>query len=202
MNKAEWIKGKSVDDILNMSLKELNKMSESQLKTIVGRLVSAGNKRLRRYQEKKGKLPTGAKEKTYDEMKFSTVGKDKSDLMEEFKRAKTFLQGETSSLTGAKKVERNVRKELKKYGVDLSDLTEEQYDDFWEIYKKLREKNKKIAYNRELKYNVFDNIKSIMGDAEDLDIDEIVAQMDSELSKIYEAEKALGDNGTSRFYEV
>ena len=201
MNKAEWIKGKSVDDILSMSLKDVNRLTESQLKTVVGRLVSAGNKRLRRYEAKKGKLPTSANEGSYEKMKFSTVGKDRKELMEEFKRAKTFMKGETSSLRGAERVKKNVVKELKNYGVDLKDLTPENYEKFWDVYKKLREKKPSVK-DRNLKYTVFDSLKTMITGESELDVNTMVEKMEKKLKSIYEADKELSDSGTSRFYEV
>lgn len=201
MNKAEWIKGKSVEDILDIPLKEINKMTESQLRTVVGRLVSAGNKRLRRFEAKKGKLPTGAKDTTYEEMKFSTVGKDRKELMEEFKRAKTFIQGETSSLRGAKRVEKHVKEQLKSYGVDLSDLTPENYEKFWDVYRKLRERKPSVK-NKNLKYTVFESLKTMITGDTSLDINALVEKMEKKLKDIYEQDVSLSDDGPSVFFNV
>lgn len=203
MNKAEWITGKTVEDILNIPLKDLNKMTESQLRTVVGRLVSAGNKRMRRFLAKKGKLPYRVEGYySYDKMKFSTVGKDRQELMEEFKRAKAFMKSETTSLKGTKKVEKKVKQSLKKYGVNLSDLSPEDYERFWAVYKVLRERHPDIKYVRGYKYQVFDTIKSVLPGDSTIDLNEIINRMESELQNIYEKASSLSEQGTSRFFEI
>ena len=104
MNKSEWIKGKTVEELLNLPLTDLEKLTESQLRTVVGRGVSAGNKRLRRFQSKYGKIPYAGKgverDQQYEQVKFSAMGKDRTELMQEFARIKSYMKAETSSITG------------------------------------------------------------------------------------------------------
>ena len=46
------VSGLSIDDILNMDIVDFNRLSEKDLKLVVGRMVSAVNKRLRRFEKK------------------------------------------------------------------------------------------------------------------------------------------------------
>ena len=126
MARTDFVKGKTVKQILDMPYYDLKKLTDSEFKVLVGRLVSAGNKRLRRYQAKKGELPNaGSIRKTtqtesgqtttqqdYEKRKFSTVGKDRTELFEEFKRAKNFMKAQTSSLAGEKSVKRESQRIL------------------------------------------------------------------------------------------
>ena len=113
MAKAEIVTGKSVEDILNMPLHEVNKLTDIELKALTGRLVSAGNKRLRRYEAKTGELPNAGKSGDYSNVKFSVAGKDRMQTLEEFKRAKSFMKAQTSSLRGTRAVKKESQRELK-----------------------------------------------------------------------------------------
>lgn len=163
MNTTEWIKGKSIQQILDMPLNELESLTVPQLRTLVGRGVSAGNKRLRRFQARYKKIPYAGKgaerNADYAKVKFSAMGKDRTELMEEFKRIKSYLKAETSSVTGYERVKRESRKALKeRYGIVIS---KKDFDDFWEIYEKLKELKPELK-ERAFKYVVLDNIKIAM----------------------------------------
>lgn len=183
MNKAQWIKGKTVEELINLPLDELEKLTESQLRTVVGRGVSAGNKRLRRFQAKYNKIPYAGKgaehNAQYEKVKFSTLNKDRTGLMEEFARIKSFLKAESSSITGYEKIKKKSREELKsKYGITVS---KKDFDDFWEVYEKLKELKPEIK-EKGLKYTILDNIKTAMVDkrkelkANNLEWDELIPE--------------------------
>ena len=163
MNTTEWIKGKSIQQILDMPLNELESLTVPQLRTLVGRGVSAGNKRLRRFLARYKKIPYAGKgaerNADYEKVKFSAMGKDRTELMEEFKRIKSYLKAKTSSVTGYERVKRESRKALKeRYGIVIS---KKDFDDFWEIYEKLKELKPELK-ERAFKYVVLDNIKIAM----------------------------------------
>lgn len=165
MNKSEWIKGKTVEELLNLPLTDLEKLTESQLRTVVGRGVSAGNKRLRRFQSKYGKIPYAGKgverDQQYEEVKFSAMGKDRMELMQEFARIKSYMKAETSSITGYERVKAKSRKELKdRYGISIS---RKDFDDFWEIFEKIKELKPEVK-EKGLKYTILENIKVAMKD--------------------------------------
>ena len=164
-NKQEWIKGKTVEELINLPLNELEKLTESQLRTVVGRGVSAGNKRLRRFEKRYNKIPYAGKgaerDQQYEQVKFSAMGKDRQELMQEFARIKSFMKAETSSVTGYEQVKRKSRQELKeRYGINVS---KKDFDDFWEVFEKLKELKPEIK-EKGFKYTVLENIKTAMKD--------------------------------------
>ncbi|MEE6207162.1 MAG: hypothetical protein VZR95_03815 [Alphaproteobacteria bacterium] len=159
MASKDFIKGKTVQNILDTPLFDLKKMTDSELRTVVGRLVSAGNKRLRRYESKKGELPNAGRQGTYEERKFSTQGKDRTELMEEFKRAKNFFGAETSSLTGEKNVKTKSQKALNEnFGISVSD---EDYDTYWKAFDRLKELHPEID-ERNYKYTILSHMDKMI----------------------------------------
>ena len=203
MNKADWIRGKTVEQILDLPFSELNKMTESQLRTTVGRLVSAGNKRLRRFEAGRGKLPNaGMQGGTYEEIKFSTVGKDKQQLLEEYKRARGFMRAETSSLTGVKKVEKKSVEALKGYGVNIEGLSQKNYDRFWQAYDKLKEVDKTVA-DKNYKYAVLNEMNKMVKGKKWFNVDKLVRDMQAKIETIYKENAQVANaSGTSGFFEV
>lgn len=199
MNTTEWIKGKSIQQILDMPLNELESLTVPQLRTLVGRGVSAGNKRLRRFQARYKKIPYAGKgaerNADYEKVKFSAMGKDRTELMEEFKRIKSYLKAETSSVTGYERVKRESRKALKeRYGIVIS---KKDFDDFWEIYEKLKELKPELK-ERAFKYVVLDNIKIAMKEKrkelkdqgaqwDELTPEEIAISMAGRVDELYKA---------------
>lgn len=212
MNKAEWIRGKTVEQIVNMPLKELEKLTESQLRTVVGRLVSAGNKRMRRMENfaMKGDKSSGAQYLfiqngqmgTYQQLKFSTVGKDKDALLQEFKRASSFMKSEKTSLKGIKGIRKKSLEGLRQMGIDIKNLSQTNYDRFWRAYDRLKELNPTID-EKKFKYAIIDKMSQIVSGMKEIDIEELINSMEQQLTEIYEEQEKLkqGD-GTSGFFDV
>lgn len=192
------VSGMSVQDILNMDNATFNKLTESEMRKVVGRLVSAGNKRIRsfghagesspavRYVEKSG----GA---------FSTRGKDLNALRAEYTRAKNFLQAKTGTRKGWTKTKRETIEGLRKQGVEMS---EKQFDKVWKAYEDLKELSPEVA-NRSLKYSVLKEVADMSTD-ENKSAEEIAASLNENLSRIYEEQAGLeyGVDGVSGFFEI
>ena len=211
MNKAEWIRGKTVEQITNMPLKELEKLTESQLRTVVGRLVSAGNKRMRRMENyaMKGDNSSGVQYLfiqngqmgTYQQLKFSTVGKDKEALLQEFKRASSFMKSEKTSLKGIKKIRKKSLEGLRQMGINIGNLSQTNYDRFWRAYDKLKELNPTID-EKKFKYAIIDKMSQIVSGMKEIDIEDLINSMESQLREIYEEqEKIKQGDGTSGFFQ-
>ena len=202
MTRKEFVAGKSIDQILNMPLKELEKLTTSQLRELVGRGVSAGNKRIRRFEKKMGSLPqVGQKDRTtYNEMKFSTVGKDRQGLMEEFKRIKQYMRAETSSLRGYKNVQKKAIRSLQSSaGIDL---TKTNYDRFWKAYERLKELHPEIA-DSNYKYGILQEMASRVEGKKRFSIDKLIRDMESKITEIYEEQQGVANgDGTSGFFEI
>lgn len=200
------VSGLSVNDILNMDIKEFNSLKESDLRKIVGRLVSAGNKRLR-YFERNGEKSPATRYINKSGGPFSTKGKDLNALRAEYIRAKDFLQSKTGTMRGWKKVKNDTINTLKeKHKIDMTD---DQWDDVWETYEKLKEESPDIA-ERGQKYEVLeeivDELKHTTKSAE-----EIAIEMHKKLDAIYEKKQAEklaegglldGSSGVSGFFTI
>lgn len=129
------VSGKSVTDILNMDIRDFNKLGLSDLRKVVGRLVSAVNKRVRRFMNAGVSTPaTRALEKSGGML--STKGKDLNQLRTEYARGRDFLNMETSSRKGFEEVQKKTVETLKDRGVDV---TTDDLDDIFEVYGRLKE---------------------------------------------------------------
>ena len=129
------VSGKSISDILNMDIREFNKLGLSDLRKVVGRLVSAVNKRVRRFMKSGISTPaTRSLEKSGGML--STKDKDLNQLRTEFARGRNFLEMETSSRKGYEDVQKKTIQTLQERGVDL---TTEELDDVLEVYGRLKD---------------------------------------------------------------
>lgn len=192
------VSGMTIQDIINMDITTFNKLNTSDLRKVVGRLVSAGNKRLRSFERAGEKSPA-----TRHVMKsggvFSTKGKNLNELRSEFMRAKNFLESKTGTRKGWEKVKKETIKSLEKHGVTM---TEKQFNDVWEAYENLKEISPDVA-NRGLKYNILKEIGDRVTDT-NKSSDEIAMSLYNDITKIYE-ERAEIDNvndGVSGFFEI
>ena len=205
--RTDFVKGMSIDQILKMPLNELKDLTESELKVLVGRGVSAGNKRIRRYQAQKGVVP-GTDGSKYSDVAFSTVGKDRQELLEEFKRIKNFMASKTSSLSGQQELKREAVKYFDAVNPETGqrihdiDLKNVNYDRFWEAYEKLKELNPEIA-DKNFKYEVLEKLYNRTKGKKWFNVDKAVLAINAQITKIYEKnEKIKAGFGTSGFYEI
>lgn len=192
------VSGMTIQDILNMDNATFNKLNESEMRKVVGRLVSAGNKRLRSFERAEESSPaTRHVEKSGGA--FSTKGKDLNALRAEYTRAKNFMQAKTGSRREWTKTRRETIEGLRKRGVEMS---EKQFEKVWKAYEDLKELSPEVA-NRGLKYSVLKDIANMITD-ENKSADEIAVTLHENLSQIYEEQARLenGFDGVSRFFEI
>ena len=192
------VSGMSVQDILNMDNATFNKLTESEMRKVVGRLVSAGNKRLRSF-ERAGESSPATRHVEKSGGAFSTKGKDLNALRAEYTRAKNFLQAKTGTRKGWTKTRRETIEGLRKQGVEMS---EKQFDKAWKAYEDLKELSPEVA-NRGLKYSVLKDVANMVTD-ENKTADEIAVALNENLSQIYEEQARLehGFDGVSGFFEI
>ena len=192
------VSGMSVQDILNMDSVTFNKLSTSDMRKVVGRLVSAGNKRLRSF-ERVGESSPATRHVAKSGGSFSTKGKDLNALRSEYTRAKNFLQSKTGTRKGWKQVKKETISGLKNHGVQM---TEKQFDKVWKAYEDLKELSPEVA-NRGLKYSVLKEVADMVTD-ESKTADEIAVTLNENLSQIYEKQARLehGFDGVSGFFEI
>lgn len=103
----------SVKQILNMSSKQISKLSDAELRKLVVIANSAANKRIKR-AEKAG-LTSGVIDRAKENGKFSVKGvESRIQLENAFTNVKGFLSAQTSSVGGIKKQQRKMFKNLAK----------------------------------------------------------------------------------------
>lgn len=131
----------NTQNILKLSPVDVTKMTESELRSAVQVLASAANKRLKRL----AKQPMGSYSPAYMSAqkreytgayggKFGTAGKNRNQLLNEFKAVKHFLEAKTGSVKGWKSYRKNIYKDI---GGEFND--EEEEKQFWRNYRKLEE---------------------------------------------------------------
>lgn len=174
------VSGMSINDIMNMDIKQFNKLTEPELRKVVGRLVSASNKRIRRMESSGIETPALRKVNKSGGV-FSVKDKNLNQLRSEFSRAKSFLQSPTSSIKGYKEVQKKTVEGLKKQGIDVKKEVEES-----------------LTHGMTTK-EIKQYIKSLGGKKEFNKIveDEITKKM-SEMFKAYEQLKELSPNVAQR----
>ena len=192
------VSGMSIQDILNMDINTFNKLNTSDLRKVVGRLVSAGNKRLRSF-ERAGESSPATRYVAKSGGAFSTKGKELNALRSEYTRAKNFLQSKTGTRKGWKQVKKETIAGLKKHGVEMTDS---QFNDVWKAYEDLKELSPEVA-NRGLKYSVLKDVADMMTDT-DKSADEIATALHENLSQIYEEQAGFNNDidGVSGFFEI
>lgn len=125
------IKGLSTSDILKMDVYKLNKQS---LKTVVNRLISSANKRLRRLEKNAPSSPALRQHYDYDkkELKPFTLkgATTRNDVESVMKRVKSFLQSDTSTIKGFKEYAKSFKETFGEFE------SKEQANNFWKTYNK------------------------------------------------------------------
>lgn len=174
-NKLSEIREYSLSKVMSMSRRELAKATST--------LAQAGNKRLKRFQEKNITTPATEYIKKHGG-RFSTKGKDLEQLREEFQRAKDFLSKETSTIKGFRSWENKIVDTLKtNAGIDYNALTERQKRKFWKAYSKLEELDAANVYGAKYRTSINEIYTAVKGGLRYKDIDDFVTNMNS---KIYE----------------
>ncbi len=193
------VSGMTVKDILNMDENIWNRLTAGELRQVTGRLVSAGNKRIRNLERQENSSPA-LRAVNRSGGKFSTRGKNFSQLKSEFARAKNFLQQKTSTVKGWKKVKQETRNKL---GIEGINFTDNQWDNFWKTYNKLKELNPDVELDS-IKYNVFKTISTRIIDKNETP-ESIAIAMNKEVNNLYEWNKELEQQrisgGVSEYFD-
>lgn len=123
------VSGMSISDIMNIDINTFNKLGESDLRRITSRLVSAGNKRIRRLES------AGITSPAYSSLgtsgnKFSTklpkgisATQRVNALRQEFSRTRGFLSMKTSTIGGYNEYIKEMKEEISEStGLSKKDL--------------------------------------------------------------------------------
>lgn len=202
------VTGVTINQLINMDFRELQKYNEASVKKITSRLVSAMNKRYRRL----GASQEGQMSPTYQwfekrERKgkgfYSVKGKGKSTTISLFKTLQEKLQQQTSTIKGYREFKRDLYKDLKLDFKNNLDLEKK----FWEVYNKYTETEDKTTENWKTgggSPQVMQYILNQMGDWENMTSNqkqEVITKLYEDL-KITEAkEKAQSGQTESSFFQ-
>ena len=188
----------SVDDILNMDLKAFNDLTLSEQRKITGRLVSAGNKRLRNLDAKGHPTPAYMSVQASGGA-FSIAGKDKTGIRNEFLRAKHFMQMKTSTVRGWEKVKKDTIKSLGQKGVKVSDA---DFSTMIQTYVKIKEMSPAAAHTIGSP-PIFKEIRNVMVERDIDNPDTLAAIVADKLDELYE-QNAQTENAAdvSNFFEI
>lgn len=193
------VSGLSIDDILNMDIVDFNRLSEKDLKLVVGRMVSAVNKRLRRFAKKGISTPaTRALMKSGGVL--SVKGKNANQLRKEYARARNFLNMETSTQKGYKKVQEKITDTLKQRGVDIEP---DELDELFEVWNDLIEIDPSISLSKD-KYILMQDIANM---PDNIDVSQKLEKAKERYTEIYEQQqeefgKEVTLYGVSGFFEI
>lgn len=191
----------TVQDILDVDFDIWNSWDEKTLRQKTTILVSAANKRITSMEAAKQKSPS-YRNVMRGGGKFAISGKTFDQVKEEYKRVKDFLNQETSTVRGWRKVKRETIKSIKKE-IPGFELTESEFDNFFEAYDKLTELDEN-AESRSIKYDVFKEISERIKD-KIKSSEEIAAKMKDQIEKLYQRKKQyeqqFSTGGVSEFFE-
>ena len=193
------VSGLSIDDILNMDIVDFNRLSEKDLKLVVGRMVSAVNKRLRRF-EKKGISTPATRALMKSGGVLSVKGKNANQLRKEYARARNFLNMETSTQKGYKKVQEKITDTLKQRGVDIET---DELDELFEVWNDLIEIDPSVSLSKD-KYTLMQDIANM---PDNIDISQKLEKAKERYTEIYEQQqeefgKEVTLYGVSGFFEI
>lgn len=202
-NKIKYdVGGKSIQDIMNITKGDFLSFDISSQRKIVGRLVSASNKRARRMLASGREITL----KSYVKKgKFSVKGlKTPNELWAEQERATEYLSRKTSTLRGLKEVEKELTKAPRVYNIDenenITALEKEEYADLetgkvWEAFEdvlssKAQEQEDKINnrndFSKSVVYKMQEATADFMVDNNINNIDEFSREDKRKLKSIFD----------------
>lgn len=191
------VSGMTIVDILSMDETRFNALSASDLRKITGRLVSAGNKRMRTLEKDPNKSPA-LRQLEESGGKLSTKGKTLNELRHEFMRAKTFLESKTSKASEWKKVQKQILESLKKEGINPSKI---DMGTFWKVYNRITTTEGKFT-ERRLRYKVFSEIDTQIKDGRTVEeiVSDVIKNLSTQYKKAEKENKQKEPKGVSDYF--
>lgn len=217
-NKVNKMKRRSIKSLINMDVKEFNKLTRDELQVAVEKMRNNALRKVETFVKHEmsspaviGYLQSSAKNivgydvRTRDAMQtfmitaqqeiadYDNREKNLQELRREFVTQKKFLSAKTNTLKGYKEYKKNVINELKNEGINIS---EEQYSRFFFAYERLAEIEPSVK-ERGFKYNILKTLSEYTED-ERYDMDDIISRMVNEIEEIYERNQEI-DNADDFF---
>lgn len=154
-------RGLSATNALKLGASDVVSLSRKELAYMVSTISSAANKRIDRLS--KAGQPI---EDTVN--RFSVAGKNRNELLQEFARAKDFMNNQRMSLQGQRQIKAETARKLADQIPDIgrkemSDFLSDKgrFDKFWKAYDRLTEL-RPIAAEKSYKYKILAQLKNVM----------------------------------------
>lgn len=188
--------------LLEMDIRDFNRMTKKELKQAVRTLSYTANRRLRAF-EAEGEESPATRYAQESGGKFTGYQKDTvNELRAEFMRAKGFIEAPTSTLEGWEDTRSSTIDTLEeKYGIE--DFNEEDWDRVWKAYERLKETDKRVT-EKQFKYNVIEEIASMAKGDRRLSFKTLARRMEVKLDYLLETQEREinNDKGVSRFIKI
>lgn len=188
-------KGITLETALSFTTKQLNKMTESELRKVVSVTRSVARKRYERlvesdiYSPSKEYLQKSAKGETI----LPTVkGMDKTDLINEYKRQRHFIELKTSTVKGTKKAQKEVQHATEE--ITGRDLTPEEVTEVWETVGELQDGEMGGAFDYK---KAVEETANIIEETPDIAHNDLKEEVQRRLIEIYEREQSARSIYTS-----
>ena len=187
----------SYKQYMDLSAREVASMTEKEMRAAVRSMQKVVGARMSRLT--KGGYQSQAARYMEERGKISTKGKDLNQLRAEFKRAKTFLQARTSTVTGVKKVMTEYTKGLQDAGISV---TKGQAAQIFQAIDKIKTSDPKAA-GKGMKYAL---ARAMSMEADDgKSAEDYAMQFGEKLDEIYQeqaaAEQEFLSGGVSGYFD-
>ena len=146
--KKTYASGKSTRTLLNLRPGTINRLTERNLKSVVTRLSSTANKRIKAI-ERAGLYSRAAAKAVNEGGLFGVRGKNLDQIKAEYLRVKEFLQGPTT-VTEVRKIDERFYKSAQARD---EDITEDEAREAMRIFDELRDNDPAFA-DEAFRYNV------------------------------------------------
>lgn len=139
----------NIDEILNMSNEDFNKMSYNELLPVVKYMQKLANQRIYRMR-KSGVFSPAIHDRNL--MNLANVN-NLNSLRAEFVNVADFLNAKTSTIRGAKEFmdlvqgSINSMRESRQWKLNYADLTNDEQSKLWKLYTALKEQNRNLFYS-------------------------------------------------------
>lgn len=185
-------------DILDWDVAKYRSLNKEQLHEALKTLTAVANRRIRALR-KAGLSDTPALDKLGNRKHFYARQKNYNAMRSEFARVRKFLQSKTSTVSGYKKMIKDINKGLKKHKVTVADSTKTAYnrtperqmqvnhEHLWRAYEELKTRKPEIS-ERLYKYAVLDRINKVINEKPGYTVEKIAEKVYKELDAIYEEE--------------
>ena len=182
--------GLSVSDLLKMPISKLENYDLKGMREITSRLASAGNKRLKNLQNA-GIENSAVLRVEQGGGKFSVRNKQKDDVIKEFIRARDFLKSRISTVSGWKKVIKNIKEKSEFKGLDEIDVSKA-----YAMYDYLREIEPELV-NKVHKYSLVGYIMNVYDEGKSKE--EVFNKSMKWMNEKYQQQKSEYESKSTRF---